>query len=160
MKEKKTTFKLLKWGRGILAGVLLAGALQLPVSAPVSADDWSGDRVRVAMFLDLGSTYKLTVPAVTLKPGSAMDLVLQTSFSGNNSLLTLDSGQTVRFSAGSNRIKAAVITSYSIHYTKLYEFLKLKAIPKPDDVADALAIAICHAHSYTLNSKLNEVLRS
>ncbi len=26
-------------------------------------------------------------------------------------------------------------------------FLKLKTIPKPDDVADAIAIAICHAHS-------------
>lgn len=26
--------------------------------------------------------------------------------------------------------------------------LKLKDIPKPDDAADALAIAICHAHSY------------
>lgn len=38
-------------------------------------------------------------------------------------------------------------------------FLKLQAIPKPDDVADALAVAICHAHSYTLNSKLNEVYR-
>lgn len=38
-------------------------------------------------------------------------------------------------------------------------FLKLQAAPKPDDVADALAVAICHAHSYTLNSKLNEVLR-
>lgn len=25
-------------------------------------------------------------------------------------------------------------------------FLKLKSIPKPDDAADALAIAICHAH--------------
>ena len=34
-----------------------------------------------------------------------------------------------------------------------------QSIPKPDDVADALAVAICHAHSYTLNSKLNEVLR-
>lgn len=39
-------------------------------------------------------------------------------------------------------------------------FLKLQAIPKPDDVADALAVAICHAHSYTLNSKINEVLKS
>ncbi|WP_068784612.1 crossover junction endodeoxyribonuclease RuvC [Paenibacillus phocaensis] len=39
-------------------------------------------------------------------------------------------------------------------------FLKLQAIPKPDDVADALAVAVCHAHSYTLNSKINEVLRS
>jgi crossover junction endodeoxyribonuclease RuvC len=27
--------------------------------------------------------------------------------------------------------------------------LKLPAIPKPDDTADALAIAICHAHSYS-----------
>ncbi|MCK5812378.1 MAG: crossover junction endodeoxyribonuclease RuvC [Clostridiales bacterium] len=26
--------------------------------------------------------------------------------------------------------------------------LNLKTIPKPDDVADALAVAICHAHSY------------
>ena len=24
----------------------------------------------------------------------------------------------------------------------------LKDIPKPDDAADALAVAICHAHSY------------
>lgn len=34
--------------------------------------------------------------------------------------------------------------------------LKLEKIPKPDDVADALAIAICHAHSYNprLESRL------
>ncbi|ANS77242.1 crossover junction endodeoxyribonuclease RuvC [Paenibacillus yonginensis] len=38
-------------------------------------------------------------------------------------------------------------------------FLKLQKVPKPDDVADALAVAICHAHSYTLNSRINEVLR-
>ncbi len=31
--------------------------------------------------------------------------------------------------------------------------LKLPSIPKPDDTADALAIAICHAHSY--NSQLS-----
>jgi len=37
--------------------------------------------------------------------------------------------------------------------------LKLSVVPKPDDVADALAVAVCHAHSYSLNSKLNEVLR-
>jgi crossover junction endodeoxyribonuclease RuvC len=28
--------------------------------------------------------------------------------------------------------------------------LNLEAIPKPDDVADALAVAICHGHSYRL----------
>ncbi|PZD94142.1 crossover junction endodeoxyribonuclease RuvC [Paenibacillus sambharensis] len=38
-------------------------------------------------------------------------------------------------------------------------FLKLAAIPKPDDVADALAIAICHAHSAVLLQKTNGVTR-
>ncbi|WP_028547701.1 crossover junction endodeoxyribonuclease RuvC [Paenibacillus sp. UNC451MF] len=36
-------------------------------------------------------------------------------------------------------------------------FLNLSAVPKPDDVADALAVAICHAHSSTLQQKINEV---
>ena len=30
--------------------------------------------------------------------------------------------------------------------------LNLKEIPKPDDVADGLALAICHAHSYKIGS--------
>jgi crossover junction endodeoxyribonuclease RuvC len=30
--------------------------------------------------------------------------------------------------------------------------LNLQAIPKPDDVADALAVAVCHAHSYKMSS--------
>lgn len=33
--------------------------------------------------------------------------------------------------------------------------LSLPEIPKPDDTADALAIAVCHAHSY--NSRLSEI---
>lgn len=33
--------------------------------------------------------------------------------------------------------------------------LNLNAVPKPDDVADALAVAVCHAHSHTINKKLN-----
>jgi crossover junction endodeoxyribonuclease RuvC len=32
--------------------------------------------------------------------------------------------------------------------------LGLKEIPKPDDAADALAIALCHAFSYKMNSQL------
>lgn len=35
-------------------------------------------------------------------------------------------------------------------------FLNLRAVPKPDDVADALAMAICHAHSYRYNSILEK----
>lgn len=34
--------------------------------------------------------------------------------------------------------------------------LNLKQVPKPDDVADALAIAICHAHSSTLGQLIEE----
>ena len=37
--------------------------------------------------------------------------------------------------------------------------LKLSTIPKPDDVADALAVAICHAHSIVLNDRMNGVTR-
>jgi len=37
--------------------------------------------------------------------------------------------------------------------------LHLPEPPKPDDVADALAIAICHAHSSTLQEKWNGALR-
>lgn len=33
--------------------------------------------------------------------------------------------------------------------------LNLPAIPKPDDVADALAVAICHGHSHKLNVLAN-----
>lgn len=33
--------------------------------------------------------------------------------------------------------------------------LNLPQIPKPDDVADALAIAVCHGHSYRMSSLTN-----
>ena len=34
--------------------------------------------------------------------------------------------------------------------------LRLKAVPKPDDTADALAIAICHGH--TGGSQLSRIM--
>ena len=40
---------------------------------------------------------------------------------------------------------------------KLY--LSLKEIPKPDDVADALATAICHAHSAKMTKIIKENLK-
>ncbi|MCL6472630.1 MAG: crossover junction endodeoxyribonuclease RuvC [Firmicutes bacterium] len=36
--------------------------------------------------------------------------------------------------------------------------LNLDEIPKPDDAADALAIAICHAHSYRVNDVTRRML--
>ena len=35
--------------------------------------------------------------------------------------------------------------------------LSLSAIPKPDDVADALAVAVCHAHSSGINRALKYI---
>lgn len=32
--------------------------------------------------------------------------------------------------------------------------LKMEEIPKPDDAADAIAVAICHGHSYKINQYL------
>lgn len=34
--------------------------------------------------------------------------------------------------------------------------LNLKSIPKPDDAADALAVAICHLHSYRMRALLDD----
>lgn len=39
------------------------------------------------------------------------------------------------------------------------QLLKLKEVPKPDDVADALAIAVCHAHSASVSMMRRAVLR-
>lgn len=36
-------------------------------------------------------------------------------------------------------------------------FLNLREVPKPDDVADALAVAICHAHSNKLEKTLKNI---
>ena len=36
-------------------------------------------------------------------------------------------------------------------------YLNLKQVPKPDDVADALAVAICHAHANKLEKTLKNI---
>ena len=39
--------------------------------------------------------------------------------------------------------------------TIIKSFLSLKAVPKPDDTADALALAVCHGHySGSMYSKI------
>jgi crossover junction endodeoxyribonuclease RuvC len=52
------------------------------------------------------------------------------------------------------QVKMAVV-GYGIADKKQVQFmvqriLSLPEVPKPDDVADALALAICHAHTYKL----------
>lgn len=39
------------------------------------------------------------------------------------------------------------------------KILKMSQIPRPDDAADALAIAICHLHTYRIQARLNKQRR-
>lgn len=98
MTKKSTARNWLVWGKGLLAGLLLAGSLQVSALADYT---WQ-DEVRVAMYLDFGSTYKSTVPAVTLQAGSSWQVGTE-SF---GSLLQFGAGQSVRFSVDGYKVKA------------------------------------------------------
>ena len=53
------------------------------------------------------------------------------------------------------QVKQALVGYGAADKTQIQTFLKLllhlEEIPKPDDAADALAVAICHCNSYRLN---------
>ena len=52
------------------------------------------------------------------------------------------------------QVKQAVVGYGRADKVQVQQMIKailgLSAVPKPDDVADALAIAVCHAHSYKM----------
>lgn len=54
------------------------------------------------------------------------------------------------------QVKQAVVGYGRADKTQVQQMIKailnLPAVPKPDDVADALAVAVCHGHSYRYNS--------
>jgi crossover junction endodeoxyribonuclease RuvC len=98
------------------------------------------------------------------KPGT---IAIEKLFFGNNTKTALSVGQ----ARGMSLLAAAEAKVPTYEYTPLEvkmavtgygkadkkqiqqmvkTLLCLKEIPKPDDAADALAIAICHAHSYRL----------
>ncbi len=56
------------------------------------------------------------------------------------------------------QVKQAVVGYGRADKNQVQEMVKrllsLKEIPKPDDVADALAIGVCHLHTYSFRSKL------
>lgn len=108
MKRTERTISLARWGKGILAGLLLAGMIHLPAAA----DDSDTSRVRVAMYLDLGSTYKSTTPAVTLKTAAAAEA----GFVVNSALepwLHLGAGGTARFSVNGYKVRALESADWS-----------------------------------------------
>lgn len=90
-----------KWGKGIAAALLLTVAVQFPGAARAAASE----QVRVAMYLDLGSTYKSTVPVVTLKTEAAAEAGI---LAGGEfePWLEMAAAETSRFSVNGFKVKA------------------------------------------------------
>lgn len=96
-----------KWAAALFAGILISGLFQ----SSADADEMSTSHVRVAIYLDMGSTYKSVVPAVTLKAES----VWQTgplSASGAENWLGFAAGEQVRFSVDGIKVKALESTDW------------------------------------------------
>ncbi|WP_054958144.1 SpoIID/LytB domain-containing protein [Paenibacillus dakarensis] len=87
--------------KGLLAIVVAGGVWQAPAANAAAP---SLDSIRVAMFLDLGSRYKSTTPAVTLKSAEALSGSIITSGSSQE-VLSIPAAEQVRLSVDSFRVK-------------------------------------------------------
>ncbi|WP_106768483.1 SpoIID/LytB domain-containing protein [Paenibacillus faecalis] len=94
--------------KGLLA-VMVVGTLWHAPAASAAAP--SLDTIRVAMFLDLGSKYKSTTPAVTVKSTESLSASLITS-DGSQEVLSIPGNQQVRFSVDSYRVKVLETTDW------------------------------------------------
>ncbi|MNK33228.1 Amidase enhancer precursor [compost metagenome] len=98
MKQSRNKSKLLKIGKCILAGVLLLGMIQ----SSAYAESSTTDTVRVALFVDAGSTYKSTVPAVTFISSSAWTASPK---GDGGTWVKLAAGEKARFSLDGFKVK-------------------------------------------------------
>lgn len=83
-----------------------------------------------------------------LNVGQARGIVLLTAMLNNLPILEFTPLQVKQAISGYGRADKKQIQ----HLIKVY--LNLKDAPQPDDAADALAVAICAAHSYKINEFL------
>ncbi|MFD2880167.1 SpoIID/LytB domain-containing protein [Paenibacillus rhizoplanae] len=106
--------KLAKWtttgigllGRGALAALLAAGSLLIPADH-ARAD--SGGSIRVALYADIGSKYKSTVPLVTLQSEQSFSLL---PAAGGSPLLSVPAQNKVRVSLDGFRVKVLETPSW------------------------------------------------
>lgn len=99
--------KILNIGKGLLAGVLLLSLVQTQASAAPASD-----KVRVALFVDAGSAYKSTVPAVTMISSTAWTAGPRGT-GGDESWVNMSSGDKVRFSLDGYKVKALETSDWS-----------------------------------------------
>lgn len=107
--DRNWTKSLFGWTTKGLLSLAVAGTLW---SAPaVHAAAPSLDTIRVAMFLDLGSQYKSTTNAVTLKSAEALTASLLAS-GAQQALINIPANQQVRMSVDTYRVKVLETTDW------------------------------------------------
>lgn len=85
--------------------------------------------------------------------------IIEVGQSRGSLLLTLEKNHVKVFGYTPLQVKQA-LTGYGRAEKKQVQLmvkniLNLKSIPRPDDTADAIAIAVCHIHSRKINNFLN-----
>ncbi|WP_340025311.1 SpoIID/LytB domain-containing protein [Paenibacillus sp. FSL K6-1096] len=103
-KWKETGIGLL--GRGALAALIAAGSLLAPAGS-IRAE--GGGTIRVALYADIGSKYKSTVPLVTLQSEQSFSLL---SAAGGAPLLSVPAQNRVRVSLDGFRVKVMETPSW------------------------------------------------
>ena len=107
--DRNWTKSLFGWTTKGLLSLAVAGSIW---SAPaVQAAAPSLDTIRVAMFLDLGSQYKSTTNAVTLKSAEALTASLLASGT-HQTLMSIPANQQVRVSVDTYRVKVLETTDW------------------------------------------------
>lgn len=102
---KETGLGLL--GRGVLAASLVAGSL-LTFAGTTHAD--TGGAIRVALYADIGSKYKSTVPLVTLQSDLGFSLLSQ----AGTPLLSVPAQNKVRVSLDGYRVKVLETPTWQV----------------------------------------------
>lgn len=87
--------------KGLLAIIVAGTVWQAPA---VHAAAPSLDTIRVAMFLDLGSKYKSTTPAVTVNSSENLNVSIITA-NGTEGMVSIPAAEQVRLSVDSYRVK-------------------------------------------------------
>lgn len=95
--------------KGLLAATLAVGSFLIPTGSSHAATD---STVRVALFADIGTKYKSTVPAATLQ--SAQSFTLNTDQSGSAPLVTVPAQNSIRVSVDGYRVKVMEASSWNV----------------------------------------------
>lgn len=109
MKKPLSSKRWIRWSKGLISGLLLFAAIE--PAATANAETQETD-IRVAMFLDLGSTYKSTTPAVTLQSSGSLSAGPGTN-GDYNSWINIGANQQARFSINGYRLKVLQTSDFS-----------------------------------------------